>query len=224
MHKKNFIIIAIDGGAASGKSSTSKILSERLNLLYVDTGAHYRRVTYLLLSDNIKPEDQNLITHKLLESKIDTQLSGRFAHMTINDKVIEDSLLRSPLVNQYVSKFAALPQIREFLLKYQRSLKDFAFNNHFAGLIMEGRDIGSIVLPDADFRFFLEADANTRIKRRNLQGQEDSINDRDKIDLARKTAPMICPPNAIRINSSNLSLEEVVDHILHFINSSINSN
>lgn len=219
MPNRNFTVIAIDGGAASGKSSTSKILAERLNLLYVDTGAHYRTIAYIFLSENIYPENITSIIKKLLDATINTLLSGRFAQMTINGKIIDDPSLRSALVNQYVSQFAALPQIREFLLKYQRSLKHFAYEHHFNGLIMEGRDIGSIVLPDAHFRFFLEADSTTRIERRKLQGQEDSINVRDQLDLARKTAPMICPINAIRINSSNLSLEEVVNSILKIINS-----
>lgn len=217
MHNRNFTVIAIDGGAASGKSSTSKILAERLNLLYVDTGAHYRTIAYMLLADNIYPENHDSIINKLLESKISTNLIGRYAQITINGKTMDDALLRSALVNQYVSQFAALPQIREFLLHYQRSLIDFAMEHHFNGLIMEGRDIGSIVLPDAHFRFFLEADPSKRIERRKLQGQEDSINTRDKLDLTRKASPMVCPPNAIRIDSSTLSLEDVVNSILKII-------
>lgn len=217
MVNKKFIVIAIDGGAASGKSSTSKILAERLNLLYVDTGAHYRTIAYMLLSNNIYPENLDLIINQLLNFKLTTNLIGRSAQLALNDQYIDDDHLRSELVNRYVSQFATLPEIRDFLLKYQRSLKDFGFNNQFAGLVMEGRDIGSIVLPDADFCFFLEADPNDRHERRKLQGQQDLIHARDQLDLTRKTAPMICPPNAIRINSSKLSLEEVVNFILKII-------
>lgn len=215
-HKK-FLVIAIDGGAASGKSSTSKILAERLNLLHVDTGAHYRAITYTLLCDEIKPENHTAILNKLSHCKLATYLTGRSAQMTIDGKIPDDSHLRSPLVNQFVSQFAAIPEVREFLLQYQRSQKDFAVHQHFVGLIMEGRDIGSVVLPDANFRFFLEADPQTRINRRALQGQEDSIHTRDNVDLTRKTAPMICPPGAIRIDSSHLTLEEVVEQIFKIV-------
>ncbi len=217
MPNKNFTVIAVDGGAASGKSSTSKIIAERLNLLYVDTGAHYRSIAYVLLRDAIYPEDHKDIVNKIDSYKLGTQLIGRLARLTINGEIIEDSFLRSAQVNQYVSQFSAIPQIREVLLKYQRSLTNYACEHHFRGLIMEGRDIGSIVLPDANFRFFLEADPAMRMHRRKLQGHDDAIQMRDQLDVARKTAPMICPPNAIRINSSELTLEKVVDKMLKII-------
>lgn len=223
MPNRNFTIIAIDGGAASGKSSTAKLLAERLNLLYIDTGAHYRSITYCLLSDNIYPEDHQNIINKLSNYKLGTQLIGRSACMTINGERVEEAYLRSAPVNQYVAQFSTIPEIREKLLYYQRSLTTYALEQHFQGLIMEGRDIGSVVLPDAHFRFFLEADPATRMNRRKLQGQEDAIHMRDQIDVARKTAPMICPPSAVRINSSELTLEEVVDSILKIIDTQKNS-
>lgn len=212
-----FQVIAIDGGAASGKSSTSKILAERLNLLHVDTGAHYRAIAYLLLSDGIYPDNHDVIVNKLHHYRVGIDLMRRSAQMTVNGEIPKEALLRSPLVNQFVSQFAAIPEIRQFLLEYQRSHKDFGYRHAFNGLIMEGRDIGSVVLPDADFRFFLEADRQTRSHRRALQGQEDIIHVRDELDLARKTAPMLCPPGAIRMDTSNQSLEEVVELILKII-------
>lgn len=217
MFNKAFLIIAVDGGAASGKSSSCKILSERLNLLHVDTGAHYRAITYLLLSNEIYPDNPTIIVDNLSNYKLDTDLIGRSAHMTINNEIPKDFLLRSPLVNQYVSQFASIPQIRKFLIEYQRSQKDFAKKHSFKGVIMEGRDIGSVVLPDADFKFFLEADQQTRSHRRVLQGQVDAIHVRDELDLARKIAPMLCPAEAIRIDTSHLSLEEVAKNMIKII-------
>lgn len=220
---KKFIVIAIDGGAASGKSSTSKKLAERLNLLYVDTGSHYRSIAHMLLSEEIYPEDHAKILNKLHDCKLNTQVYGRIAQMTINDEVPSDDDLRSSLVNRYVSHFAAVPELRECLLEYERSQRDLAIEYGFSGLVMEGRDIGSIVLPNADFRFFLEADPEMRKNRRTLQGQDDSIQARDQIDLARKNAPMICPIGATRVDTSSLTLEEVVDAILSIITKNKNS-
>lgn len=215
--KHNFIVIALDGGAASGKSSTAKILAEMLHLLHVDTGAHYRMISYILLRENISSFDNELIVSKLKELKIGSKIENRDAYMTINNELIGHSELRSPLVNQHVSRFSAVPELRHFLLDYQRSLVQFAAENGFEGLVMDGRDIGSVVLPDADFRFFLEADPQTRHTRRLLQGHEDSVVDRDHFDSSRSTAPLICAPGAIRIDTSHSTLQEVARQILDTI-------
>jgi len=112
-----------------------------------------------------------------------------------------------------VSHFAAMPKVRDILLLYQRSHAQTARENGFAGMIMEGRDIGTVVFPDADFKFFLSADSATREARRAREGVQDSIAKRDKMDAGRKVAPLACADDAVRIDSSNLSLEEVIDKI-----------
>jgi len=212
-----FKIIAIDGGAATGKSSTSKALAERLGLMHVDTGAHYRTLTYALLVKGATPESTQAIEAYLKDLQIGTQIEGKRAFLSVNATVPEDALIRSPLVNTAVSKFAALKPLRDFLFQYQRSQAEVALKNNFAGLVMEGRDIGSVIFPDADFRFFLFADEATRAARRAGDGQTDSIQSRDKLDSSRKTAPMICPEGAIRVDTGPLPLEGVVEKIAQII-------
>lgn len=211
----SFPIIAIDGGAAVGKSSTSRALADRLDLMHVDTGAHYRTLTHALLAQGVSPEDDPAGTLDGL--KLATRLNGRTAWLSVDDRVPSDQEIRSPAVNAAVSKFAAIPEVRQALFEYQRSLAKVAREEGFAGLIMEGRDIGSIIFPDADRRFFLEADEATRAARRAKEGQTDAIADRDKMDKARKTAPLICPEGAIRVDTGPRTLEEVVEYIVRLI-------
>jgi len=155
MPRKPFIIVAIDGGAASGKSSTSRILGERFNLLHSDTGSYYRAVTAEML--------------------------------------------------------------RAALLDYQRGQADAARKGGFKGLVMEGRDIGSVIFPDADFRFFLHADPAEREKRRVREGQHDKVAERDRIDSSRKTAPLSCPEGAISIDTTRITIAEVVDKMASIV-------
>ena len=129
-----------------------------------------------------------------------------------------DADIRSPQVNANVSKFAAIESVREFLFNYQRSQAQVARDHaEFTGLIMEGRDIGSVIFPNADFRFFLFADEATRAARRAKDGQTDSIAERDKLDSQRKAAPLVCPEGAIRVDTGPLPLEGVVEHICGII-------
>lgn len=212
-----FKLIAVDGGAATGKSSTSRRLAERLNLMHVDTGAHYRTLSHALLSVGANPSDTDAIVAQLKKLQLQTNLDGRSARLAVNGTLPADADIRSPEVNATVSQFAAIPELRQALFDYQRAQADVAKANDFAGLIMEGRDIGSVIFPEATFRFFLFADEATRAARRALEGQTDSIAERDKRDSQRKTAPLTCPEGAIRVNTGPLTLEGVVDHIAQII-------
>jgi cytidylate kinase len=212
-----FKIIAIDGGAATGKSSTSRGVSERLQLLHVDTGAHYRTLTYALLKAGVAPVQSDDIPKALESLNLGTQIAGRSAQLTVNAQVPADSELRSPQVNANVSQFAAIEAVRQKLFDYQRSLAAVAREKNYAGLAMEGRDIGSVIFPDADFRFFLHADEATRSARRAQEGQTDSIAARDKMDSSRKTAPLVCPQGAIQINTGPHTLEAVIDQVVQII-------
>lgn len=218
-NSNTFKIITIDGGAAVGKSSTSKGLAERLELMHVDTGSHYRTLTYAILGSGADAE-QNKTISKILEAlKLSTQIDGRSARLGINDVVPVDSHLRSPEVNAQVSKFAAIPEVRKKLFAYQRSLADLAREQQYAGLIMEGRDIGSIIFPEAAYRFFLDADEATRAARRAKEGQTDSIAARDKMDRTRQAAPLVCPEGATQINTAHHTLEEVIEKITRLVGS-----
>lgn len=207
----------MDGGAAVGKSSTSRGLAKRLNLMHVDTGAHYRTLTYALLRAGADSAEPEKATTTLAHLKLDTLLEGRSAKLSIDGTVPADYQIRSPEVNSAVSSFAALPPLRTFLFEYQRSQVGIARTKGFAGLIMEGRDIGSVIFPDADHRFFLHADEATRTARRAKEGQTDSIAARDQMDTSRKTAPLICPDGAIKIDTTPLTLEAVIEKITRLI-------
>jgi len=216
--RSGFNIIAVDGGAATGKSSTSRAIAERLNLMHVDTGAHYRTLTCALLDAGADPESPDAIPALLKSLELDTTIKARSALLSINGAVPADTDIRSPKVNANVSKFAAIESVREFLFNYQRSQAQVARDRaEFSGLIMEGRDIGSVIFPSADFRFFLFADEATRAARRAKDGQTDSIVERDKRDIQRKAAPLVCPAGAIRIDTGPLPLEGVVEHICAII-------
>ena len=211
-------VIAIDGGAAAGKSSTARALAEQLNFMHVDTGAHYRTITAALLQLGAAPKQTAQITAHLKHLNLGTELYGKSALLSINNKTPSNESIRSAKVNASVSLFAALPDIRKFLFDYQRGQLLVAEKYGYKGVIMEGRDIGTTIFPDAKFRFFLEADASTRAARRSKQGANDSIADRDTLDRTRKTAPLICSKGAIRIDTSNITLKDVIERILTIIN------
>ena len=219
MPSSPFLIVAIDGGAASGKSSTARALSERFGFLHVDTGSFYRAVTAELLRRGVRTEDAASAGAAATALNLDTRIEGRRALMAIDGRVVPEAEIRSPEVNAAVSHFAALPAIRAALLAYQRGQADVARHHHFNGLVMEGRDIGSVIFPDADFRFFLHADPEERARRRAREGQQDSIAERDRLDSSRKTAPLACPPGAIDVDSTHLTLEQVVERLASTISS-----
>jgi cytidylate kinase len=210
MGKPPFIIVAIDGGAASGKSSSSRTLSERFNLLHVDTGSYYRALTAELVRRGVQPTDAAAVKKALADLKLGTRVQGRSAEMEIGGRVAGDEI-RSREVNDAVSHFAAIPELRAALLAYQRGQADVARTHGFRGLVMEGRDIGSVIFPEADFRFFLHADPAERARRRADQGQQDKIHERDRLDSSRKASPLTCPPGATSIDSTHLTLDAVVE-------------
>lgn len=220
MSGKKFLVIAVDGGAASGKSSTSRGLAAKHNLMHVDTGAHYRTVALSLLRRGIKDADAFFAAENPLENlDLGTEVREREAAMSIGGTVPADAEIRNDAVNAVVSQFAAIPEVRKFLFDYQRLQKEVARERGFDGLIMDGRDIGSVIFPDADLRIFLTADPEARARRRAAEGIADSIAERDKLDSSRKAAPLACPEGAIKIDSTDLTLEQVVEKISGMISS-----
>lgn len=208
-----FVRVAVDGGAASGKSSTSRALAARLGLLHVDTGAHYRTITLALLGRGARAEDAVGVARTLAELRASSSVTGLAARLAIDGVTPSDSELRTPEVNAAVSAVAAQPAVRAFLLGHQRAQAEAARAGGFAGLVMEGRDIGSVVMPDAEVRVFLEADAAARERRRAAEGMQDPIGNRDRMDSTRAVSPMVCPPGAVRIDNTELGLEAVVDRV-----------
>ncbi len=206
-----FITVAIDGGAASGKSSSSRTLSERFNLLHVDTGSFYRAITAEFLRRNVPATDLPAVQAVVAGLQLSTRVNGRSAMMAVGGSVVPEAEIRRREVNDHVSHFAAIPEVRTALLAYQRGQAGVARERGFRGLVMEGRDIGSVIFPDATFRFFLHADPLERARRRAREGGDDSIAERDRLDSSRKTAPLACPPGAISIDTTFLTLPEVVE-------------
>jgi cytidylate kinase len=207
MSASPFLIVAIDGGAASGKSSSSRILADRFNLLHVDTGSFYRHITSELLRRNVPPADAAGLQAVLPQLRFDTRLEGRSARMLIGGEPAGDEI-RSAAVNEHVAHYAAVPAVREVLIGYQRGQSDVARAHGFRGLVMEGRDIGSKIFPEADCRFFLFADPVERAKRRAAEGRQDVIGQRDQIDRVRLDQSA---QGATAIDTTFLSLEQVVE-------------
>jgi cytidylate kinase len=217
MATTSFIIVAIDGGAASGKSTSSRVLAERFNLLHVDTGSFYRAVTAEFLRRGVAAADLPAVKKAAKELNFGTRLLGRSAQMEIDGRVVPDAEIRSRVVNDNVSHFAAIPEVRTALLNYQREQAAVARTQGLAGVVMEGRDIGSVIFPDADFRFFLHAHPEERARRRASEGGQDSIAERDRIDSSRKTAPLACPDGAVSIDTTHLTLPQVVESMAELI-------
>jgi cytidylate kinase len=209
---KSFKIIAIDGGAGTGKSTTSSILADRLHLLHVDTGSHYRTLTKYLMEKGITTDS---IKSFFLDStpSLSSQLSGNRSLLSIKGKVYTPESLRVEEVNNFVSHVASVPEVRTLLFDYQRGQIGIAEENNFSGLVMEGRDIGTVILPDADLKIFLVADQRVRESRRLSDGEIDKISSRDHLDKSRSIAPLKESDGALRIDTSLLGIEEVYSAI-----------
>lgn len=204
-----FLIVAIDGGAAAGKSSTARALSERFHFLHADTGSYFRAITAELLRRGVAAGDPAAVHAALGAIRLASRIHSRSAVIEVAGRTVGDEI-RSPEVNGAVSHFAAIPELRSRLADFERSQADVARANGFRGLVMDGRDIGTVIFPDADLRFFLYADPAERARRRAREGQHDAVAERDRIDSTRTTAPLTCPPGAIAIDTTLQTLPEVI--------------
>ncbi|MDO5717562.1 MAG: (d)CMP kinase [Tissierellia bacterium] len=208
-------IITIDGPSGAGKSTIAKMLSKKLNYNYLDTGAMYRAITFAMLKKSIDLQNEELIC-KALDS-IDLEFSD---NIKLDGDII-DSQIRSNLVTKNVSLISSYKCVRDILVEYQRC---FAKGND---TILDGRDTGSVVLPDADFKFYLTASVEARAKRRYeeyKEEREDSYNDvledikrRDDFDMNRDISPLIIPNNSILVDSTDMSIDETVEYIYNHI-------
>ncbi|APH16553.1 cytidylate kinase [Clostridium sporogenes] len=211
------ISIAIDGPAGAGKSTIAKIIGKKLNLMYINTGSMYRAVTLMALENNIEPSDIESL--KTLINSMDISFNGN--NIIVNGKDLEEAI-RMPIINNNVSKYAAVEEVRELLVSMQQNISK-KYN-----VIMDGRDIGTVVLKDAPYKFFITASAEIRAKRRLKELKEKHINidfedvlkeikERDYIDSTRKINPLKQSEDAILIDTSNFTIEEVVDKICTII-------
>ncbi|MFC0604804.1 (d)CMP kinase [Winogradskyella pulchriflava] len=223
----NKIIIAIDGFSSTGKSTIAKQLAKKLNYIYVDTGAMYRAVAYFALENNLIGEDF-FHTEKLIEKLDDINIAFKFnedlgfAEVYLNGKNIEKAI-RTLEVSQYVSPIATISEVRHKLVEQQQLMgKD-------KGIVMDGRDIGTVVFPDAELKIFMTASAETRAKRRykellerghNLSYDDvlENVTTRDRIDSTREDSPLVKAEDAIEIDNSDLTIDEQLETLLNLAN------
>ncbi|HPA16839.1 MAG TPA: (d)CMP kinase [Verrucomicrobiae bacterium] len=196
-------VIAIDGPSASGKSTVARRVAAQLGFVYVDTGAMYRAVTWRLLHEGIDPAKTAAVAAFSERMDFHAIIKGGTTRLECNGPIDPDAL-RSPDVSSAVALVARVPETRARLVAEQRSLRALA------PLVMEGRDIGSVVFPNTPYKFYLDARPEVREARRHLQGEEDAINRRDNIDRSRAVAPLRVADDARVIDSSSLSIDEVV--------------
>lgn len=201
-------VIAIDGPAASGKSSVARAVAGRLGWLFVNTGNMYRAAAWAALRDGVNPDDEEEIARSAGTWNITCAVRDGCCVVQVDGRDVEAEL-SGENVNRSVSLIARVPAVRERLVNMQRGI------GCAQPTVMEGRDIGTVVFPDAVAKFYIDASESVRARRRGLQGQTDAVRERDRIDSTRKTAPLVAAPDAVRIDSSKLGLDEVVSRVMH---------
>lgn len=214
-------VVAIDGPAGSGKGTITKLVGKKMGLINIDTGAMYRCATLDCLNKNILPEELEKIEKVLEEIDIKFERNNEKELVFLNGKDVT-SEIRSTIVNSNVAKFAAVKIIRDKMTPLQREM------GKQSDIIMEGRDIGTVVFPDADVKIFLDCSIEERANRRFKQNQEkgisctyeevlESIKERHKLETEREVAPFVQAEDAIYVDSTKLTIEEVVEKIVKII-------
>ncbi len=208
-------VITIDGPAGSGKTSVAKRVASKLGYSYIDTGAMYRRIAYKIWKKGVDVNDIKTIKKILMKTKL-TLKKGEFY---LDNKKVKSSIIRKPVISEIASKIASYPEVRKFLIRIQRKLAEKG------SVVIEGRDIGTVVFPNARFKFFLDATISERARRRYLQLRqkfnvslnklEKEITQRDKRDKKRKCSPLRKAKDAFYIDTTNIPLRDVVRIIIN---------
>lgn len=215
------IAVAVDGPAGAGKSSISKIVAKKLGYLYIDTGAMYRSVTWAVLHNHIDVNNQKAVEALLPELDLTMEASEDSCKVFIAGQDVTD-FIRTPQVNNAVSIVASYKGVRQYLVERQRLMAEAG------GVILDGRDIGSVVLPNAELKIYLTASVEARAMRRYLEVKgtvneqtlediKDSVMQRDDMDKNRKESPLIQVEDAVLVDSSEMTFDETVEHILHLV-------
>ena len=213
--------IAIDGPSGAGKSSLAKAAAARLGIVYVDTGALYRTIGYYAVQQGIDPKDADGVTALLPEIQIELKFENETQYVYLNGENLGDKI-RRPEISMAASGVSAIPAVRDFLLETQKSIA----RTH--SVIMDGRDIGTVILPDADVKIFLFASDEARALRRTKEleakgmpaNYEDvlrEMRERDAQDRNRDVAPAIPAPDAIRFDNSGMTVEESIEKLLEIV-------
>ena len=208
------LVIAVDGPAGAGKSTIAKIIADKLNINYIDTGAMYRAVTYKVLQNNIDTTDEQAIIEVAKASEIDFKDNNIY----LDGKILKEEI-RTPEVSNNVSNVAQIKEVRYLMVDVQREI------GNRSSVILDGRDIGSYVFPNADYKFFLNASPEERGERRYKElvkkGYETTLEEvikdvirRDEIDSNREFAPLVKADDAIEIDTTGKSIEGVVEYLI----------
>lgn len=222
------IIIVIDGPAGSGKSTTARLVAQKLGYIYIDTGAMYRALTLKVINSGIDPNDEKSVAQLAENTRIELLYeNGNLKVMLDGNDVTEK--IRTPEVTSFVSIVSAHPKVREAMVKKQQELgKD-------GGVVMDGRDIGTVVFPNAHLKIFMTADIKERARRRQKELEAQGfkidlekliyeIEERDKFDSSREVGPLKKADDAIEIDTTNLTIDEQVDFVLKKAYELINQN
>ncbi len=208
------IVVAVDGTSGSGKSSTCRGVATRLGLRYLDTGAQFRAMTWWLLRQGVDVHDPAAVAARVAEPSIEsgTDPTAPAIHVDGEDVAVA---IRTDEVNAAVSPVSTVPEVRARLLALQREIIGSG------GIVVEGRDIGSVVCPEAEVKVYLTADPSARAARRaaeeggsDLAATEQSLRDRDRIDSGRAAAPLVMPDGAVHVDTTAYTLEEVIDLVV----------
>ena len=215
------IAIAIDGPAGAGKSSISKVVANELGYLYIDTGAMDRGVTWAVLDSHVDVKNQKEVEALLPSLDLTLEPTASACKVYVKGQDVTD-LIRQQQINENVSTIASYKGVREYLVERQQAMAAVG------GVILDGRDIGSVVLPNAELKIYLTASVDARAKRRWLEVQGTSneqpledikknVESRDEMDKNRDESPLVCVEDAIVVDSSNMTFDETVKHILHLV-------
>ena len=215
------IAIAIDGPAGAGKSSISKVVANELGYLYIDTGAMYRGVTWAVLDSHVDVNNQKEVEALLPLLDLTLEPTASACKVYVKGQDVTD-LIRQQQINENVSTIASYKGVREYLVERQQAMAAVG------GVILDGRDIGSVVLPNAELKIYLTASVDARAKRRWLEVQGTSneqpledikknVESRDEMDKNRDESPLVCVEDAIVVDSSNMTFDETVKYILHLV-------
>ena len=215
------IVVAVDGTSGSGKSSTSRGVADRLGLRYLDTGAMYRAMTWWMLRQGVDVHDAVAVAARCGEPQLESGTDPLAPTITVDGEDVATAI-REPDVNAAVSPVSAVPQVRARLLTIQRAAIDAALAG--PGIVVEGRDIGSVVWPEAPVKVYLSAEASARATRRaaeeggsDVESTRESLLARDQIDSGRTVSPLVMAEGAVHIDTTAYSLDEVIDQVVALV-------
>jgi len=212
------LVIAIDGPSGSGKSSVARGVARSLGLNYLDTGGMYRAMTWFVLSQGADVADAEIVAQLAIEAQLKPSITPEVQDIYVGDTDVTE-IIRGDLVTSLVSKVAAIPAVRAVLVARQQELVTQAS----VGIVVEGRDIGTVVLPDAFLKLYITADPSVRANRRAAQSEGDvaatheSLLARDHADSTRQVSPLELADDAILLDTTHMDLPEVIEHVLALV-------